>query len=171
MLIFQYLPKLPVIPTHLIENLETTVNVHTTSMYTRWELQPDLGEWLTQNISIQMRLAAVQKIDDNMPPHCDKRHWAVNYLIDTGGDEVTTDFYKAPDCELLHPPCSWQDGPMEKIYSIIIEPNRWHIINTRVLHGVNNVKGTRTAVSLWFNSLNPFELLNGYQGFADFGGY
>lgn len=169
MLLFQYLNALPIIPTHLLNPAEIpdeTLIGFGDSGYTRWAPNHDLKNWLNHNISTQLTLAGVQKINGNVPPHCDQRKWALNYILDVGGPNVSTLFHHKLGTSLIQPPGERVSGDcvLRTIYSVNIQPNRWHLLNTHVLHSVIGLESTRTAITIGFRTKNPHESIKGYTG-------
>lgn len=75
------------------------------------------------------------------PTHIDYgREYAINYIIDTGGDDVTT-YWTTDDRESV-------------IFEKKIEPRRWHVIKVNpAWHGVRGIKigKLRSIISLCFN--------------------
>lgn len=186
MFLFQYLDQLPKIPEELLVDLlpdQTRDNIGfqdagpgRSFVYTRWSIQEKLKQWLAINICEDVRLAGVQTITwaethstqpNDLTPHCDRRQWALNYLIDTGGPNTATHFYLEAGKPLLRTPslkitdCS----NCQSIYSKVIEAQRWHILNTNVLHGVVGAISTRMAVTVGINGENPFSKITGYKQF------
>ena len=96
-----------------------------------------------------------------VPAHCDKRLWAVNYILKTGGSGVTTTFYQEVGQPILREPATrvQENAKLDVIDQVIIEPFRWHILSTVVLHGVENIESQRQAVTLGLNSTDPFSEL------------
>jgi hypothetical protein len=76
------------------------------------------------------------------PTHIDYgRNYALNYVIDTGGDNVST-YWTTDDKETVE-------------FETIIESRRWHIIRVNpTWHGVRGIKlgRLRTVISLCYNS-------------------
>jgi hypothetical protein len=64
--------------------------------------------------------------------HKDARHYAINYLITSGGDNVVTEFYDDNDV---------------MIDSYIQQPGEWYFLNTLNKHCVRGITGKRTQVS------------------------
>jgi len=136
-------------------------------MYTRWSLSQDLAEWIKLNITPQTQLAGFQIIKGDVPLHTDKRKWALNYLVDCGGDAVQTSFHHIKNSPLLYAPASRPIKSTEEIdavCNIVIQSRRWHILNTNVLHTVSGTSSTRSAVTIGLNSKNPFDDIIGYKG-------
>jgi hypothetical protein len=89
-----------------------------------------------------------QYIHHQMPIHVDikDRRFAINYLLDTGGPNVTTSIYdNGTDLNLIE--------------SVCIEPFRWHSIKTDEWHGVSNLtpESKRLAISVSSNGTRAFD--------------
>jgi len=79
----------------------------------------------------------VQLILDNQGVHIDyKRTVVYNYIIETGGPNVTTSFYNNLE-------------KSKKIESVCIEPLRWHKLLVFVPHQVEGMIRKRIAISAW----------------------
>jgi hypothetical protein len=169
MLLFQYLNALPLIP---VELLHTPIVYDESKIgfkdneYARWATTPELVEWLRENISEHVELAGVQVISSDVPLHCDKRKWALNYLIHLGGESVKTSFHKLPNETVIQTPAmrAWDRNDSEELCTTQLELHRWHLLNTNVLHKVTGVTDKRVAITLGFNTSNPFEHIKRYGG-------
>ena len=164
MLIFQYLDSLPKIPAELLVDPivhDESLIGYQTGIYARWEAKPDLIQWLKTNISNYVNIAGIQIMTADTIPHCDRRHWAVNYLTDLGGSNVTTAFYQKENWPIVAPPSVRLPDytGLKTLKQVVIEPGRWHILNTHILHGVTNVESQRQAVTIGLNSIDPFSEL------------
>lgn len=173
MLLYQYLDALPPIPAHLTKNPEIPDESKIgfrDGIYARWAPRPELKEWLSNNVSTDVTLAGVQTIEGDVPLHCDKRKWALNYILDTGGSSVVTGFYKLPKESTLQPPAARAKfaNDAEELATVVFVPGRWHLLNTHILHSVSGVIGKRVAVTIGLNSVNPFDEIKGYTGLLDF---
>jgi hypothetical protein len=188
MLLFKYLDLLPPIPEELLvdpipdykpDNIgykDGGTNWYDAT-YTRWGTTPKLVGWLQSNISNSVDIAGIQIMSwaTHVPagkrkvnPHCDKRRWALNYVYEIGGPNVTTTLYRERGHDLIR-----QSGcrlthfdALVPIESVVVEPRRWHILNTNVLHGVTNVETTRKAVTIGINIDNPLEVIKGYENIS-----
>jgi len=169
MILFQYLDQLPRIPEELLKNPyipDPTQIGFQDAGYARWTVHPELKSWLAENISSDVDLAGYQVISEDVNAHCDKRLWAVNYIINTGGPTVTTTLWQQPG-----QPVSRESrvklpeyAKLNILESVCIEPGRWHILNTRVLHSVKGIKTERSAITVGLNNTDPFSLIKHYQG-------
>lgn len=169
MIIYQYLDALPPVPAHLAVSPaipdESQIGFQD-GLYTRWSAQPELVEWIRENITEEIKLAGVQTIGGDVPLHCDKRKWALNYLVDLGGPNVVTGFHKLPHQPVMQPPATRAKfaTDAEEITSTTFTKGRWHLLNTNVLHSVTGVTGKRVAITIGFNADNPFSVIKGYAG-------
>ncbi len=180
MMLFRYLDSLPPIPDHLLENAAvdkigfiTKPGIALEATYARWAINEQLIAWLQKNISqvVDVRIVGLQRMTwDNeaeirsVKPHCDIRQWAVNYIIEPGGPAVTTTFYKELGQPLLREPGTRisPTAELEIVESRVIEPRRWHILNTNVLHGVEHVQTQRQAITIGLNTDSPLDVIKGY---------
>jgi hypothetical protein len=91
--------------------------------------------------------------DKSRYPHVDiTRKWPLMYIIDTGGSNVRTKFFKHRDRPLYIPGDQSENYRMEdltEIDDVCIEPNRWCILNGRIIHQVVNIEQPfRTSIQL-----------------------
>lgn len=95
-----------------------------------------------KDITDQRIVVWYQRIDPrfNGYIHQDPREYAISYLLELGGDNVTTYLYDAENV----------------VQEIILEPHRWHLIRTHQKHSVNNIEGNRMAISVSVGqNINP----------------
>lgn len=169
MLIFQYLDHLPKIPPALLQDPyipdPTLIGFQDTG-YTRWAIRPELKSWLAENISQDVAIAGYQVISQDVNAHCDKRLWAVNYIVDPGGPNVVTTLWQQPGLPVSREPSIKipEYAKLNMLESVCIESGRWHVLNTRVLHSVKGIKTARSAITIGLNSADPFSLINHDQG-------
>ena len=90
-----------------------------------------------------------------MPPHTDfNRELAVNYLLDTGGDNVETCFFN----QVYDPPMTVKNGyimpryfnesTLDKTGSAIFKKDSWVAFDSQKPHCVNNITGKRILISM-----------------------
>jgi hypothetical protein len=129
----------------------------------------ELTSWLEENIpDISSRFNILYQTQfslDNTPSthivHTDRlRLTALNYIIDTGGSDVVTSWYKEEGKNLHRlqkTPGSQSDSGavdyknLQLLESANLEKNNWYIIDTRILHDVDNITGTRKSISISFS--------------------
>jgi hypothetical protein len=181
--------NLPPIPEHIINSLESSLIDNTVvddigykekHIKNNKELvacgysmgnivNSELTSWLEQNIpDVNSRfniLYQTQRANNNVPSthivHTDRlRLTALNYIIDTGGDNVMTSWYKEDGKELQRSKKitgSQSDSGavdyknLRLLESVNLEKNNWYIINTRILHDVDNITATRKSISISFS--------------------
>jgi len=136
-----------------------------------------LMNWLNQNIpnldlSSTVIGAQMQTSKENVPSthivHSDiRREFALNYIIDTGGDAITS-WYRENGKPMSR--TKIQGGRqsdsgfvdynnLELLKSAVLEKNKWYLIATNVLHDVDNIVGSRKSISIEIYKTNT-ELLN-----------
>jgi len=162
MLVFQYLDHLPPIPPELLINFwhcDAHSVAFTTGIYTRYRIRSDLEQWIHTNISRVDQRVGCQVLQEDIAPHCDFRAWAVNYLVTTGGSGARTRIHCIPG-QSIQQSARRSLSPDEStiiVESLDIEPFRWHLLNTHVLHSVTGIAQTRSAVTVGLTSPNPFQ--------------
>lgn len=137
--------------------------------YAKWTVnhQP-LIDWITatvpawpssETLTIQKNIANGTDSDTLFPAHHDvRRMFALNYVIATGGDSVITSWFKdvnQPLVRSLNKKIGMQTdtGPVEYkdlrlLDSVQCHPGKWYLIRTNVLHDVDHVDNTRSAVTI-----------------------
>jgi hypothetical protein len=122
--------------------------------FTMIRAEGDLLDWVTENVAPNHCGVHIQVIDDGeyVFPHVDMLRTRVwNYTIDTGDAE--TIFYKAKP-EYAHLPVIPRTyvpyERVDKVKTIKIDANRWHELDVTQVHGVENVKSPRIAISISF---------------------
>ena len=87
------------------------------------------------------------------------RKSALNYIIEPGGDNVVSSWYKENGKELHRgkkDPWRQSDSGfvdyanLELLVSTTLEKGCWYVIDTRVLHDVDNITRTRKGISISF---------------------
>jgi hypothetical protein len=90
-----------------------------------------------------------------MPPHTDfNRELAVNYILDTGGDNVETCFFE----QVYEPPIIVKDGfimpryfnekTLTRTSSVVFKKDSWVAFDSQKPHCVNNITGKRILISM-----------------------
>jgi hypothetical protein len=170
-----YLDFLPQIPKNLLEHYDNNVNnpFHVSLRNRKNNIDIDvhhitdikLKTWLKFNIcqdadSYTASFAQGTNNISSQLPHVDfSRRYTLNYILDTGGDNVLTNFYCEDGFNLLRtdiPDRSYQYKNLNLIDSVQFEPNRWHILNTKIIHGVTNIISPRISVQIGLGQTNKF---------------
>jgi hypothetical protein len=115
------------------------------SVFQSYLAEKALFDWLTSSVQQCRSLdfhqtpLFIQVLTENQSWHKDSREWAINYIIDSGGDRVSTVF---------------KDGDQRREFEI--EPERWHILPyvSRVEHTIEGIKTKHISLTLnlWWRS-------------------
>lgn len=126
----------------------------------------DATEWAKSNIDPKIndiRAFVALNYQDiskwSQGPHTDStRTHTLIYLLDAGGDNVNTVFYKEQgvdniDRGLRYRPTDYTN--LDPIASIELKVNTWTLLNATVLHSVENLSRPRKTIQVAFNFLPP----------------
>ena len=110
-------------------------------------------DWVKENLPINAASINVQVMVDgsSIAPHIDEiRQYALNYLLDTGGD-VELLFYelKNPEDEKwVHPQMfiPYEKLEVKEVNKVPVDV--WHTLPTNKIHSVENIDSTRRRISL-----------------------
>lgn len=103
--------------------------------YTMHDCPDRLKNWL-KPVFPDHEYFMYQTIRDGLPIHIDTgRPGAINFIIDTGGDNVETVWYA--------------DDQKTIIAAVALEPFRWHSLTVDIYHTVRNVTGIRFAITVY----------------------
>ena len=143
-------------------------NVHSykNSLYKRWTISSTLEKWIKENINCNFNQLGLQKIDPinedrKLLVHCDKepRRWTILYMLDLGGDDVYTHFYKEKNKSLVRNfgEVTNRLDDLEHLASTKFDRYSWVLLNGLILHDVDIISRPRIAItgSIW--SDNPFD--------------
>jgi len=118
------------------------------------------GMWCLQNLPVPFDGLAVQSVRaGNFDPHVDgpskrgpPRNYNLMYIIDPGGDPVTTSFYKTTDYLLSQVTKDYQLPKQlcEKIATFEFKADEWILMNNQCFHSVDGVSRTRIGLSISF---------------------
>jgi hypothetical protein len=158
---FEYLDTLPSVSTDLLnEARHASLNRVSTFVdpefptYQFYLLRGKIREF-TESIFNFEHSVAVQVIKNGVPVHVDiGRRVAYNYIIETGGTNVLTAYFNIDDfiqdrtnihLKLLP---KLDCPPAEPIYTVCIEPNRWHKLNVSIPHSVLNIESESERIAI-----------------------
>lgn len=121
-------------------------------------LSSDATAWAKENISPDVqdiRFTFTTPGRDRIGPHIDKsRDYTLIYLLSDGGNDHRTVFYKKiNDTEIIHPRFYYVNDYQQlcDIGSIKIPLHTWYLLNSRVLHSVENIPDVRIAIQVSFS--------------------
>ena len=143
--------SLPAIPHEMLEDLDTIKNkpfseetpFKRDSKFRLKDVDSKLHEYLKTIFPFDI-LCRYQFVYDGIPIHADYkddvgRKYAINYLLDCGGNNVVTNIYNS-DKQLIESKC--------------IESKRWHVIHTDQLHDVKNINPQSVRIALSVGELD-----------------
>lgn len=136
---FEYL-DLPCVPESLLKDIDHVIenheNIFAKKNFTDYKIFDATSQLkgFTKPLFPFEHVTRVQILTYHIPIHKDvNRKQAYNYVIDTGGSNVLTNFY---------------NDNLQLIESICIEPQRWHRLDTQVYHSVSNLTAMRIALTV-----------------------
>jgi hypothetical protein len=170
--------NLPSVPDHFIQQLleqeleQQWINTEYSKKYTttrngipvksvtfqRFAIPSDLEDWLRKNITDKFHTVSYQVMSDSdtHPPHTDvSGKYKLNYMVKTGGDNVITTFYKT-DHEVAPGFRAENFEGLTPIDQYHANAGQWIQLNVGLLHGVDNVQGQRSAITLVFDQYHDF---------------
>ena len=101
---------------------------------------------------------------DNLRVHTDRaRDYGVLYILDTGGDNVTTSFYQEKGQPLIRDRRTHVDDYdlLDLLESAVFEKNRWILLYNRVLHNAANITKNRLYIQISYDSFDQIKCLIG----------
>jgi hypothetical protein len=120
----------------------------------------ELTNWAKENVTPNtkdMRYSFTAPGKPRLGPHVDlTRKYTLIYLVESGGDAPKTVFYKEKDQEMLIRPLGYHVddyNKLEEIISIVIPLKRWTIINSGILHSVENINQGRKSYQISLDNL------------------
>lgn len=127
----------------------------------------DWEEWVKENIienfvNTGLRISAYTEYTTTHGAHSDgwfngKPSAKLYYLLETGGDNVITSFYKeqGQPLERYGDPanmCSCLDySKLDLLSQTVFPKHQWVLLNTDILHGVENIEGDRINLAILIN--------------------
>lgn len=130
---------LPPVPEHLIYSIDEVLELENffggyTKNYTIHECQDELREYLKE-LFPHCNKFRYQTLIDNVPVHIDRgRTTAINYIIEPGGDNVSTTWYT--------------DEFGDKIDEVVLQPKQWHELQVHQWHTVHGLTQRRYAITV-----------------------
>lgn len=132
--------NLPKIPVDIVKGINWNIDSYESHSPNpdsyKWSdsFNKDINEWCQKNICDEIYWA-FQIIRTDLIIHRDiGTKTKFNYLIDTGGDKVTTNFYDEDQTTLVD--------------SVVFEPERWHILKADSYHQVLGVVPGRIRLAV-----------------------
>jgi hypothetical protein len=125
----------------------------------RYTLDQQVSDWIHQHLSDQYTdcgLSVIHGPDGLLAPHTDQtRRFAVLYTFDTGGADVKTAFYQEDgypvERELREFGTDYDR--LKEVHAVQFPLRTWVIMNTNVLHSVENLVSDRVQIQFGLNSV------------------
>ena len=117
----------------------------------RWRLGQDLAAWLEQHGVHGFQDVSVQTIEqgETLGPHTDSwQSCKLFYLLETGGDNVETIWYRQPGQDLITQKWLLVENTvdLEEVHRMVIPARTWGFINVQIIHEVTNMTSARQTV-------------------------
>lgn len=119
-----------------------------------------LLDWLEKTLPIMGRVFLQYQSTGAHIVHTDlKRRWALNYIVETGGDNVVTAWYQQHGMPLVRgtkgPGMQTDTGNVDyseltKVDQVVCQQHKWYLISTGVLHDVDSVETLRRSISIGY---------------------
>jgi hypothetical protein len=135
-----------------------------------------LDEWLDNNLSWAKNLSkkiqiaeAIDSVNATHAVHSDiNRSWALNYMIELGGNNAWTSWYKEKEKPLYR----FRDRDifqsdngfvryenLDSICSVKLKKFKWYLIRVDIMHDVHQIKNRRSSLTISIKDKNlPIEL-------------
>lgn len=143
------------------------VTVQSRSQKSR-DMGEDWNKWVSENIVdefLETGLRVSEPVSDTHGAHTDQlRKWKLYYLLERGGDDAVTCFYKEKGQPVVRDHsdemivCNNIDE-LEVIDQVQWPMRQWVLLNTMIVHGVEGIQGHRTNFTV---SIKPRDLRDLY---------
>jgi hypothetical protein len=128
------------------------------SPLTRQPLDYKTTQWCKQNISPKFHSLVINHqgaVDTGSTavPHTDTtRQWTLMWFTDVGGTEVKTVFWQERGFDAVREPRYYPKRyeDLIELESHVFEPHRWVLINSQVIHSVENIQSVRKSIQIGF---------------------
>lgn len=136
----------------------------TTQTFKRYGLGQQVYNWVTHNTFndiIDCCVCVGESRHQNCGPHRDRnRNFTLLWVLDAGGDAVETCFWHEHGRPVIRNISKEQKHQqpsdyrtLTKLDGIVIPPERWVLIDSRVLHSVENITGKRISFQVSLDRL------------------
>jgi len=128
--------------------------------YSRLKLSPELEAWVQDNICSEFIHSAISVSDpggvtDTHGPHVDgSRDVTLMWIHQTGGPAVDTVFWEVAGEPLVSAGRGkWLDtySDLTEYTKVRFQPNTWYMLNTRIMHSVENLQSPRIVLQVSLN--------------------
>lgn len=133
-------------------------NRYTRAVYRRYNISPESEAWIKENIGEYSQAGSQLMINGQaFTPHTDggPRRYILNYLIQTGGADVKTQFFKEPNHDVVREGDPLQlalGDDLELVESVTAPAGTWMALFGKVLHSVVGLETSRVHLSVSFSA-------------------
>jgi hypothetical protein len=154
-MIANYIDSLPRIPQYLLGEIQRIITTKKDELekfaggkhwaYQFYPIDGELEDWLLTNIPIEKTdCFHIHVITKELVIHKDynSKKYKLNYIFETGGDDVLTGFY---------------DDNKNLLESVCFKSNRWHHFDGTVFHGVTGIEELKKRIGLTLGTEKDFK--------------
>lgn len=137
-------------------------------------IKATVPEWPAhEELTIQHAAPQPGNTDATQVAHTDlRRLFALNYMISTGGEQVTTSFYRDRNKDICRggtgfenkkiPEMDTVDGAvnydnLDCVASFVAKPGAWYLLRVNALHEVDHLTDTRSSITIPYFDENIIE--------------
>ena len=116
-------------------NLDDQYNIES-SVYDQFQVQPNVVKLIKDQINLDLHdnLIIYQVLRNGIPKHTDaKRKSILNYIIDTGGNNVIT---------------KWYDSNNNIINQLVVPEKKWYRMKTDIDHSIEGITSDRLMITI-----------------------
>jgi hypothetical protein len=155
------------VETHVDRSVTLEGETYSSRYQVGYELGKDFDQWVRENIVSDFVNATVRRSEGKSPLHGahidNSRRWAIWYMLERGGEDSRTRFYKLPghptEWPLEHRVFNNMDELVE-FDSVKWPVNQWFVINTSIIHAITDVTGARTSLQVGVMDI-PYKFIKG----------
>lgn len=126
----------------------------------RYWISEDFETWVRNHVQEETKGCGINVFEDGklVAPHVDaNRNFALQYILETGGDRVETAWYRQKGRDILRPDIRHvfdlnkivlDYDQLEELDRICFPAKTWVCLNTNILHAVENLQGRRLALQI-----------------------
>ena len=141
----------------------------TSGAHRRWLASDELVNWIKKNIVEGWQDLGIGYTEPPChAPHIDyTRFYVLQYIIESGGDNVATVFYEPAGykVDITRPrPYINNYDQLNEVYRIVQRPKTWTLLASHSnIHGVENIQSKRYAIQIGFMT-NPILIQKNKKG-------
>lgn len=126
----------------------------------RFWISEEYDQWVIDNVQPEVRGCGVNIFEHGplVAPHVDaNRNYQLQYLLETGGPNVETVWYRQKGKDIVRPDIRHvfdldklvlDYNELEELDKIVFPKNTWVCINTTIIHAVENIESRRMSLQI-----------------------